>query len=289
MGVPLLQAMPASAATLDRVREAGKLVLGYRAEAQPFSYKDEAGNVTGYSVALCERIAGEVKAQLDVPDLPIEWVPVTVEERYDPIEQGRLDLLCSADIATLERRERVAFSIPIFPSGTAALLRSDSSVQLREVLNGRPPSGPIWRASPARVLENKTFSVVTGTRSEPWLAGRLKEFKLAATVVPVDSYEAGISRVLDRSADVFFGDRAILAEHQAASPSAADLIVLDRLFTREAVALPLARGDEDFRLVVDRALSHAFASDEFREIYGRWFGAPDEGTVTFFRSSALPD
>ena len=49
----------------------------------------------------------------------------------------------------------------------------------------RPPaSGPIWRASPARVLEDKTFSVVTGTTGETWLAGRLNDFQLTANVDP---------------------------------------------------------------------------------------------------------
>jgi ABC-type amino acid transport substrate-binding protein len=53
---------PAQAAdTLARVRQAGKLVLGYRTDAQPFSYRDESGNAAGYSVELCKRIAAGVK------------------------------------------------------------------------------------------------------------------------------------------------------------------------------------------------------------------------------------
>ena len=33
----------AAAGTLERIRTAGKLTLGYRADARPFSYKDESG------------------------------------------------------------------------------------------------------------------------------------------------------------------------------------------------------------------------------------------------------
>ena len=93
---------------------------------------------------------------------------------------------------------------------------------------------------PAQILEGKTFSVVAGTTSESWLAGRLDKFQLTAKVVPVDSYEAGIQRVLDRSSDVFFGDRAILLDAAKRSPSARDLIVLDRQFTYEPIALAFA-------------------------------------------------
>ena len=42
-GLALLDAIPASAATLDRIRQAGKLVLGYRADARPFSFDDGSG------------------------------------------------------------------------------------------------------------------------------------------------------------------------------------------------------------------------------------------------------
>ena len=48
IGLPFAQIVPASAATLDRVRETGKLMLGYRDDARPFSYKGGDGKVTGY-------------------------------------------------------------------------------------------------------------------------------------------------------------------------------------------------------------------------------------------------
>jgi putrescine:ornithine antiporter len=95
--------------------------------------------------------------------------------------------------------------------------------------------------------------------------------------------------VLDRSADVFFGDRAILLDAVTRSPSASDLALLDRYFTYEPVALALQRNDDDFRLVVDRTLSRLFGSDEFRGLYAKWFGPPDEDTLTFFRLSTLPE
>jgi polar amino acid transport system substrate-binding protein len=289
IGLPFVQVVPASAATLDRVRQTGKLMLGYQTDAQPFSYKGGDGQVTGYSVALCERVAEEVKAQLGVAELAIEWVPVSLEDSFGAVAQGKIDLLCAAETETLERRKQVSFSLPIFPSGTAALLRADAPAPLQDVLAGRPQSGPIWRGSPARILEAKTFSAVAGTKTESWLRGRLKDFQLDARVVPVDSYAAGIARVLDHSSDVFFGDRPILADAIAEGSSAGEVVVIDKLFTYEPIALPLARNDDDFRLAVDRALSQFFRSDEFREVYRKWFGTPDEGALAFFRQTAIPE
>jgi polar amino acid transport system substrate-binding protein len=289
--LPLAVAAPASAATLDRVRETGKLTLGYRIDARPFSYKNESGKVTGYSVALCERIADQVKSELQLSALAVEWVPVTIEDRFLSVQQGKTDLLCEADTATLTRRKEVAFSIPIFPGGIGAVLRTDSPPGLQEVLSeAPPPSRPIWRGSPARtVLEKKTFSVVASTTSATWLASRLDKFEITATVAPVEGYEAGIRRVLDRRSDVFFGDRAILLDAANRSPSSGDLVVLDRLFIYEPLALTLARSDDDFRLIVDRTLSRLFASAEFHRLYVTWFNEPDESTVTFFRLNTSPE
>src|SRR5215472_15721713 len=71
--------LPSSAATLDQVRETGKLTLGYRTDAPPFSFKDDAGKPAGYSVALCQLVADHVKAKLGLPSLAVEWTPVTLD------------------------------------------------------------------------------------------------------------------------------------------------------------------------------------------------------------------
>jgi polar amino acid transport system substrate-binding protein len=283
--------MSAAAATLDRVKAAGKLTLGYRIDAPPFSYRDDAGKAAGYSVALCQKIGDQVKSELGLASLAVEWVPVTPADRFKAIEEGKIDLLCETPSVTLERRKEVSFSIPIFPGGIGAMMRADGPLPLRALLaEGSPRSRPIWRGDPARtILDKRNFSVVKATTSETWLKGRIDDFQVDATVVPVDDYQAGIKRVLDRGADVFFGDRPILLAAERQSGSAKDLIVLDRQFTFESVALALARGDEDFRLLVDRTLSHLFASSEFSALYVKSFGRPSLSTATFFVRNALPD
>ena len=289
VGLALLQAAPADAAALDKIKQAGKLVLGYRADARPFSFKDGSGNPTGYSITLCQQVADEVKAELGGGELAVEWMEVTTADRFDALAQGKVDLLCGSDTVTLERRKQVSFSMPVFPSGIAAMLRSDSPRALQDVLAGRPPSNPIWRASPAQILEDKTFAVVKGTTGEKWLEGRINDFQLPTKVVTVDSYEAGIQSVVEGGASAFFGDRPILMDAAATSPAANDLTVLDKQFTFEPIALALPRNDDDFRLVVDRSLSKYFQSSTFLDSYVKWFGTPDAATVLFYRQNALPN
>jgi putrescine:ornithine antiporter len=271
-----------------RQRQAHAGVSGRRLA---FSYRDESGNATGYSVELCKRIAEAVKAEPGVSTLAVEWVLVTAEGRFRDVQQGRVDLLCEADSVTLTRRQAASFSIPVFPGGIGVMLRADSPYRLRQVLKKGEAAGRplLWRASPAEILVQQTFSAVAGTTSEVWLKEQRETLNIPAKIVPVDTYEAGIQRLLERKTDVFFGERTILLKAAARSQAARDLLVLDRLFTHEPLTLGLARGDDDFRLVVDRTLSRLFRSAEFRAVYARWFGEPDASVLDFFQRNALPE
>ncbi len=282
---------PAQAQTLDRVKTSTALKLGYDPDARPFSFNSEQGRPDGYAVALCNKIADSLRAQLNLSKLDVEWVPLSGDAKTTAIESGAADLVCGAEPVTLTRRKLVSFSIPIFPSGTGALLSTSSPLALREVLQyGEPTSRPVWRGSPARtILEHKTFSSIAGTTSESWLTDRIKTFQLAATATPVNNYQQGIERVLDGSSAVLFGDMPVLMDAAARSDNSGNLIVLQRHFTYEPLGLELARGDEDFRLAVDRALSQTYAAQDFRSFFTTWFGPPDEATVTFFQQTALPE
>jgi polar amino acid transport system substrate-binding protein len=199
--------------------------------------------------------------------------------------------MCGATSETLARREIVSFSLPIFPGGIGALLRVSAPRALQEVLtHGRPGDRPIWRGSPAlTVLQQMTFSTVAGTTAEAWLKERVAAFKLDSRTVTVAGYDEGLRQVLDGSTNVLFGDLPILLDLAAHSASSGELIVLDRHFTNEPVALVLGRSDEDFRLLVDRVLSGLYRSEEFRDFFAAWFGPPDVGTAAFFRQTALPE
>ena len=285
----LLPLATASADTLERIQSTGTLNLGYRTDARPFSYQDGSSNPAGYAVDLCEAVSQAIKTETGNASLAVQWVPVTIEDRFAAVRDGKIDLLCGPDAETLELRRGVSFSIPVFQGGIGALVRADAPVALREILSGRPPSGPTWRGSPARILDQKTFSAAAGSRSESWLKEKVAEFKIAAKVMPVDSYDAGVASVLDGGASAFFADRAILVDAAQSSASADDLLVIERLFTHEPIALALARNDDAFRLVVDRALSALYASPGFQTLYLKWFGQPDDATKSFFQVSALPE
>jgi polar amino acid transport system substrate-binding protein len=276
-------ALPASAATLDRIKETGHIKLGYLVDARPFTFRSETGGVEGYGAALCQHIADQVKTQLSLSDLSIDWVPVTGESRLSDVQQGNVDLMCTPAAVTLSRRQDVSFSIPVFPAGVRAVLRADAPTALRDALSETPSTKPVWRGSPAaKVLEKTTFAVVSGTTTEEWLKGGLKKFQIDAKVVTVPDFRSGLKQLQDGKAQVFFGDRAVVLGAMDGA-SSKDFLILDRMLTREPASFALARSDEDFRLLVDRTLSQLYPSTGFRDLYTKWIGKFDQGASTFFQ------
>lgn len=283
------QATAATAPTsvLQRIAQTGELRLGYRTDARPFSFRNESGRADGYSVALCLAIAERLQRELGIAKLPVKWVEVAFADRFRAIQEQRVDLLCS-DALTLASRKEIAYSIPVYPGGIGAMLRRDALARLRETLTEAQPTQrrPLWRASPAQILSQQTFSAVAGTPSEKWLNEKLSEFKIAAKTAPVSGYEQGIEEIRNGNSNVFFAERAILLE---ATKDKDDLIVIDRRYTYAPLAVGLAKNEDDFRLLIDRTLSRLFASPEFKVMYTRWFGEPDEDTLKFFQLSILPE
>jgi len=102
-----LLALPASAQTLERIKESGELKLGYRADAAPLSFTDEDGQPAGYSVLLCAGVAQAIANKLQMTDLLATFHAVDATDRFDKVASGEVDLLCGAATITLSRRELV--------------------------------------------------------------------------------------------------------------------------------------------------------------------------------------
>ena len=287
----LATSAPALAAgTLEKVRDAGKLTIGYRTDTRPFSFTDEAGKPAGFSVALCLKVADAVKVELKLPALAVEYLPVTAADRFEALQQGRIDLSCGTDTPTLERRAVADFSIPISFAGTGAVVRADADQRLRDALSNKPdPSRPVWRGAPGLFTAKVVFAVVGGTTIERALIDALKARRIEVTVAKVPDYAAGLQLVVARRAAALFGDRPVLLDAAKRGPSAGELVVIDRSFTREPLALAMRRGDDAFRLLVDRTLSRLYRSKDLAPLYASYFGAPDAGTLEFFQAVALPD
>ncbi|MBN9509551.1 MAG: amino acid ABC transporter substrate-binding protein [Alphaproteobacteria bacterium] len=263
----------ASAATLDRVRQDGTLRIAFRQDAPPFSYKDSNGKAAGYVVDLCRAVAKHLVQQLKLPSLKLAYVPVNAVDRFDAITGGKADLLCEATTATLARRASVDFSISTFVDGASLMIM---------------PDGPRDLAS----LAGKKVGVLGGTTTEEALRNTLAAAKISADVVPAKSHAEGLAMLQDGRTVAYFGDRSILMSLVAEAGDNNKPILSEAYLTVEPYALALPRGDEAFRLEVDRALSHIYRSGEIQGIFESGFGPsikPSPILQTLYLITGLPD
>ena len=96
----------------------------------------------------------------------------------------------------------------------------------------------------------------------------------------------------DGAVAAYFGDRAILVYLAAKAANPSELHVASDYLSIEPYALALPRGDDDFRLAVDRALSHIYKTGGIAAVFARTFGPqmqPGDTIKTLYLISALPD
>ncbi|MNW14335.1 Bacterial extracellular solute-binding protein, family 3 [compost metagenome] len=70
--------------------------------------------------------------------------------------------------------------------------------------------------------------------------------------------------------------------------STGNLVLLDRIFEYSATSLMVDRDDENFRLVVDTALSEMYRSGEIEQAYDKHLEGVSNSSRMLFKLYALP-
>ena len=270
--VSLALAEQPQASVLEEVKSNKTLRVGYREDAPPFSYKNDIGEAAGYTVELCRQVAAGFGQLHQIEGLVIDYVPVTAADRFDAVTEGRIHLLCGATTQTLARRELVSFSLPTFIDGASVLFRADGPKSFAEMVG-------------------RTIGVLGNTTTEKGLRNTLEREGMQADVVAVNSHEEGFERLVAGEISAYFADRAILAYMLQHSDQAENLHLSNRFFSHEPFALALPRGDEDFRLSVDRVLSYLYKSGRIGDVFKATFpnAQPTDMLKALYVINGLPN
>ncbi|MDR0225527.1 MAG: transporter substrate-binding domain-containing protein [Burkholderiaceae bacterium] len=129
-----ISALPAHAdATLDRIRQGGKIVVGVMLSGPPFGTIDPVTQKhVGYNVQLSEGVAKGLGVGL-------ETVQVQPSNRVQFLQQGKVDILIANMQWTQERSEILSFvPTPFEEVGGAAIAKKGSGIARWEDLRGKP-------------------------------------------------------------------------------------------------------------------------------------------------------
>jgi len=94
----------------------GFLRLGTAPVTEPFSYKDDKGNIIGFDIELAHYIAEALGMGLEIEEMQFgEMIP--------NLEKGTVDLIGACITISEERAKRVLFSETYYEGGIAAIVR----------------------------------------------------------------------------------------------------------------------------------------------------------------------
>lgn len=282
--LPLL----ATADTLERVRNSSSINLAFVPDVAPFS-SQQGEQITGYGIDLCRHVAEKIKTTLGMSDLKPNFLSVGDVQKIALMAAGKADILCTPTPESLATRRQISFSIPVYTAGLGVLVREDAPQTLLAVLSGQPAhSGPTWRATVNRGLAQHTYVTMQGGVTQAWILEKVRRLGVVVKLETVENYAQGVELISSGKADAFFSERMFLEHYLKTHDGTEQLQVLPRIFESVPVALGVPRGDEDFRLLVDTALSELYRSGELERLYSEHLGKPGEAEQALFKVYALP-
>jgi glutamate/aspartate transport system substrate-binding protein len=243
--------------TLKRIRDTGTIQIGVRETSVPFSVLDAQKEPHGYSVDLCVRVADAVKAELKLPKLDVNYVPVTSANRIPALLEGKIDLECGSTTNTRDRQQQVAFAYTTFVAGIKMLAKKASDVSSIEDLRG------------------KSIVATKGTTSEKMMKAMNEERLLKMNIIETSDHGDSFKAVDEGKAVAFPMDDVLLYGLISKSRKPDDFAVVGKYMSVEPYAIMLRKGEPAFERIVNRALIDLFQSGEIRRLYAKWFNTRD--------------
>ncbi len=131
-------ALPASAADLDAIKNAGTVRVGMLVDFPPFGIQDASGKPDGYDADVAKALGEFLGVQAQI-------VPVTGPNRIPYLLSGQVDVLVASLGITAERAEKVDFSKPY--AGISIAVYGDSGLEVADAAGLAGQSLAVARAS----------------------------------------------------------------------------------------------------------------------------------------------
>lgn len=280
-----------NSATLRKIRESGRIVLGYREAAMPFSYTDAQERPMGLAWSLCERVvqgldegvgrggervgtgtadqsqgapgtaamntaAGDSANTQPTSSKAPQIVPVRVVDQLRmPMLAGRaIDIDCAPATINAVRERQVDFSLPYYAAHVRLMVRKGSQVH---------------RLADMRGLR---LAVVAGTTAER--LARKKQSALGYQLIIERDYDEAFHMLSTGRAQAMALDDVLLAGLRANSKTPGAFKIVGPPLATEHYALVLPKGDAVFKARVDAVLADLFRNGEMAKLQKQWLQGP---------------
>ena len=238
----------------DKVKQAGRLVLGLDDAFPPMGYKDtQTGEIVGFDIDLakeaCKRLDIELKLQA------VDW-----DNKQAELDNGNVDCLWNGFSKTPEREKSFLLSIPYMKNEQIILVKTDSSYHSLKDLAG------------------KSVGVQSDSSAESALNDEAnKEFKASLKeIVKIDDYSKAVLEIQNGTIDAISIDEVIARFYLTKEPNAYRILENSdgspiSLATEDYV-VGFRKNDKALKQQIDKTLQEMAADGTMKKISEKWFG-----------------
>lgn len=218
----------------------GTLTIAMEGTWEPWTYRDQDGNLTGFDVELGRLVAEGLGLKADFREMAWEKV-------LESVENGSCDIAINCIGYTEERAQKYAFTDPYLYTEAALVVRSDENeISAVKDLKGR-------KAANAR---GSTYA----QRSEA--AGALMEY--------VDGMEEALQMLQEGRVDATINSKDSLDKYMEEHPDAN--IRLAQIMLGEKVVIPAQKGSDTLVAAINDILAKLKEDGTLKALSEKYFG-----------------
>lgn len=228
--------------TLTAIKRRGRLNCGVHQGLVGFAYTDNRGAWRGFDVDFCRATAAAV---LGDPDA-VRFVPLTAEQRFEALEDGRVDVLWRNTSWTMSRDVggKLSFAGINYYDGQGFLVRRSLNLNSATELTG------------ARIC------VQAGSTAELNAADYFRSRGIEVRAVVLSTEEATRQAYAREECDAFSADLSALAAARTTLSSPQQHVILPDVISKEPLGPVVRSGDERWTAVVRWTLNALMLAEE---------------------------
>lgn len=230
--------------SLQKVKDAGKLILGLDDTFAPMGFRDESGEIVGFDIDLAKEVASRMGVELEIK--PIDWSSSILS-----LNKGDIDVLWNGVTINESRKAQINFSKPYLNNRLIIVKPKD-----RNDINSKED------------LAGKVLGVQVGSNDEA-----LQSDPISKEAKEIRKYDVNVNAFLDLRAKRI--DAVIIDEVAAQyyiSEEKVDFVVVENSpLTEEFYGIGFRKTDVELLTEVDRILDEMKADGTSAEISQKWF------------------
>lgn len=234
--------------SLEKVKQAGKLILGLDDSFPPMGYRDDNDEFVGYDIDLAKEVASRMGVELVLQ--PIDW-----DYKESELSDGNIDCIWNGMSIDDERREKLNLSEPYLNNQQVVVVLSDSGINTLADLAGK------------EVILQAGSTAEGALDSHPEVKETLKD----GQAIPVDNNVQAMMELKNGTGDAVIMD-AVVARYYLNLEDGDAYKILDEVLSEEEYAIGFRKGDQELRDEVQKILGEMKADGKLAEITIKWFG-----------------